>query len=82
MASFRIAFDIANMRCEGRPCPLGIDRHLGADRPAGASGLDREFGQRQRIEAASIGASWIGATIAPIDRLGADSDLAYSCRMP
>jgi hypothetical protein len=57
---------------EGRPGALGIELHLGADRTTGARRLDRDIGQRHRLERARVGAGRIGFAIPPIDRLGAD----------
>ena len=72
MPGLRIDLDVANVRRKGRPRPLGVDRHLGADRPPGPRRLDRDFGQWQRIEAPRIGSGRIGAAVSPIDRLGTD----------
>ncbi len=43
VAGFAIDLDVADM---GRPAGTGalrVDRHLGRDRPAGASGLERDL---------------------------------------
>src|SRR5207248_8696627 len=72
VAGLAVDLDIANMGREARALALGIDLHLGADRAAGAGRLARDLRQRQRLEAAGIGAGRIGPAGLTIDRFGAD----------
>ena len=56
VAGLLVDLDIADMRRKAGAGALRVDRHLGADRPAGAPRLERDLGQRQRLEAAGVGA--------------------------
>src|SRR5207302_1609679 len=67
-----VDFDVADMRRKARAGALRVDRHLGADRPAGAPGFERDLGQRQRLEAAGIGAGGIGLAVLPFNRVGGE----------
>ena len=44
------------MRRKARSRTLRVDRHLGRDRPSGASRFESNLGQGQRLEAAGVGA--------------------------
>ncbi len=67
-----VDLDIADMRGEAGTGALRVDRHLGTDRAAGAARFERNLGQRQRLEAAGVGAGGISFAVLPFDRVGGD----------
>src|SRR5580704_10363240 len=72
LARLLVDLDVADMRRKAGAGALRVDRQLGADRTAGPSRFECNLGQRQRLEAASVGAGGVGLAVLPFDRVGGD----------